>query len=337
LFLVRDSLRQYAETTYFSGNLHLFTTRMLDVIEHVLQNQNILNQDVVRMFAGHALSANRYLAGSTTKESPYEIEYCLQIALRKWTQRDCIIVTALTDEKDFHFRPSDPWAFVKAALPTFDTKGFDPLLVQLGVPRIYSHKPLYCIPLYHELGHFVDVAGGASNLSLLIQPPTSPYDQLHRMEHFADLFAACYVGRSSIRALEIIAPANPTTPTHPSTVDRVSLVDDFLSGKQTGLIPLLQTCLQHLKLPPLSIEFAVPSISQSFDDVRPYRIADNKELHGLFHAAWLYFENALDNRSAPWIKTDSSDAEIEAVINDLTEKSIRNASIRERWASGTHP
>lgn len=162
LFLVRESLQNSQETTYFSGRLHTFTARLIDAINYVLLNQVALGPDVVRIFTRQAIGANRYLAGSTTKDSPYEIEYCLQAVLQKWSSRDCLITTALTDERDFHFRPNDTWNFVKTALPAFDTKGFDPLLVQLGVPRMYSHKPLYCVPLYHEIGHFIDVSKGIS-------------------------------------------------------------------------------------------------------------------------------------------------------------------------------
>ncbi|KRQ02750.1 hypothetical protein AOQ72_06630 [Bradyrhizobium yuanmingense] len=330
-------MRECQETTYFSGKLHTFTARLIEVIDHVLQNESSLGPDIVRTFASHALSANRYLAGSTTKESPYEVEYCLQAVIPKWSKRDCLITTALTDERDFHFRPTDPWAFVKAALPKYDTAGFDPLLVQLGVPRVYSHKPLYCVPLYHELGHFVDVSNGVTNLSSLIQRPNSAWELQHRLEHFADLFAAAYIGRCSIRALEIIAPNNATSATHPSTADRVALVEDFLAGRSNGLIPLFQTCLQHLGLPPLQIEHSAPVLRPAFDDIRTHAIANKSELHGIFNAAWEYLEDALDNRSAPWIAPNSTIAEIERVVNDLTEKSIRNASIRERWDSGATP
>lgn len=337
LFLIRDSLRDCQETTYFSGKLHKFTAQLLDVIEYVLQNEKSLSEDIVRAFASHALGANRYLTGSTTKESPYEIEYCLQSVVPKWSKRDCYITTALTDGRDFHFEPTDPWAFVKTALPGFDTNGFDPLLVQLGVPRVYSHKPLYCIPLYHELGHFVDVSNGVTNLSVLIQAPNSTPEYRHRMEHFADLFAASYIGRCSIRALEIIAPGNQSSATHPATADRVKLVDDFLADRQTGLIPLFQTCLQHLKLPPLQREFDPAPVKTAFDDIRTYPIATTRELHGIFGSAWNYFEDSLDNRSPPWVASAPTDADIERIINDLTEKSIRNASIRERWNSGATP
>jgi len=337
LFLIRDSLRDCQETTYFSGKLHTFTARLIDAIDHVLANEKSLGPDIVRAFSLHAISANRYLAGSTTKDSPYEIEYCLQAALPKWSQRDCLITTALTDERDFHFRPTDPWSFVRTALPAFDTQGFDPLLVQLGVPRMYSNKPLYCVPLYHELGHFVDISNGISRLSSLVAPPNSQYELQHRLEHFADLFAAAYIGRCSIRALEIIAPNNPTSVTHPSTTDRVALVEDFLAGRQSGVIAIFQNCLQLLSLPALQIEFDGAAVKGSFDDIRTYPLASKRELHGIFGSAWGYLEDGLDQRSAPWISSALTDADIERVINDLTEKSIRNASIKERWRNGATP
>jgi hypothetical protein len=337
LSLIRESLQDCQETTYFSGRLHTFTARLIDAIEYVLKNEKSLAPDIVRGFYTHALSANRYLSGSTTKDSPYEIEYCLQTALPKWSQRDCIITTGLTDEIDFHFRPTDPWGFVKAALPAFDTQGFDSMLVQLGVPRRYSHKPLFCVPLYHELGHFVDLSNGVSRLTSLLQPVNSPHELQHRLEHFADLFAAAYIGRCSIRALEIIAPGNQTSATHPSNADRIALVEDFLAGKQSGLIGLFQQSLQQLGLPKLEVEFDAPIIKECFDDVRTYPLNNKRELHGIFGSAWAYLEDSLDNRSAPWISGNVGDAEIERVINDLAEKSIRNKSVRERWENGATP
>jgi hypothetical protein len=337
LSLILESLQDCQETTYFSGKLHTFTARLIDAIGYVLKNEKTLPSDVVRLFYAHALSANRYLSGSTTKDSPYEIEYCLQAALPKWSQRDCIITTGLTDELDFHFRPTDPWGFVKAALPAFDTQGFDPVLVQLGVPRRYSHKPLFCVPLYHELGHFVDLSNGVSRLSSLLQPANTQFELQHRLEHFADLFAAAYIGRCSIRALEIIAPGNPMSATHPSNADRIALVDEFLSGQQTGLIGLFQQCLQQLGLPKLEVEFDAPVIKESFDDVRTFPLNSKRELHGIFGSAWAYLEAGLDRRSAPWISASTADADIERVVNDLAEKSIRNKSIRERWESGATP
>ena len=156
-----------------------------------------------------------YLAGSTTKEAPYEMEYRLHKALAPGVARDTVITTALTDHHDFHFAPADPWTFVTQYLTTVggnpgdDTNGYSPLLVQLGLPRLYRHKPIYCIPLYHELGHFVDELHGLTNLSAVIEPAMIATNHLpfpagtpiafrnrveinHRKEYFSDLFGAAH-------------------------------------------------------------------------------------------------------------------------------------------------
>jgi hypothetical protein len=335
LYLLRDSLSECAEITYFSGGLHEFTTRLIDAINHVLANATTYGPDIVRAFALNVRAAERYLSGSTTKESPYEIEYCLKAALRTRTTREFLITTALTEDQNFHFLPSDPWQFIKKTITRFDAKGFDALLVQLGVPKIYSHKPIYCIPLYHELGHFVDFTTGITQFSLLKNPGLHPTNLFHRREHFADLFAACYVGSSSIRTLETIALGAAASLTHPATTDRVALVNKFLTGQTGGLIDAFQHSLSLLGGVPLSVVYRAPDVKQPFDDIRPYHIADSPELHGIFESAWTYLADALDNRSPPWVKPAFSESEIERVVNDLAEKSIRNMSIRERWASGS--
>jgi hypothetical protein len=286
LFLLRASLTASAETTYFSGSLHLFTTRLIEAIDHVLANEAAYGPDTVRAFASHIRSAERYLSGSTTKESPYELEYCLRHALRTRINRDFLITTALTEDQNFHFLPSDPWQFILKTISGYDAKGFDALLVQLGVPKIYCHKPIFCIPLYHELGHFVDVYYGVTRLSLLTHSILHPTLQSHRLEHFADLFAACYVGTSSINTLQTIAPNAPTSNSHPSTADRVALVEKLLTGQNDPLIQMFGDLMARLWAGSLAPVFTAPTLKQSFDDVRTYRIADMSELHGIFESAW---------------------------------------------------
>jgi hypothetical protein len=340
LFLLRDGLADCAETTYFSARLHEFTSRLIAAIDHVLKYEATYGADTVRLFAAHVRSVHRYLSGSTTKEALYEIEHCLKAALRVWTKREYLITTALTAEQDFHLRPADPWVFIKTTISDFDTAGFDALLVQLGVPRIYSHKPIYCIPLYHELGHFVDVTLGITRLSLLLLPPTGkPTIELsHRMEHFADLFAACYAGKSSILTLETIAPGESASTTHPATADRIAVVENFLNSRPAPVTDLFGRCLSMLSAPALKPMFRTPDIRNEYDDIRPYQIKSEEELHGLFDAAWTYLGEVLDEKRSPkWAKPNLTDADIERVINDLTEKSIRNHSVLERWAIGASP
>jgi hypothetical protein len=333
LSLLRDNLVELNETSYFSSRLNEFNAKLVEAIDHVLSNAATYGARTVYAFAVHVHHAERYLAGSTIKDAPYELEYCLKTALPRWVTRESLITTALTYAQDFHFKPADPWAFIKTAISGFDTKGFDPLLVLVGLPRLYIHKPLYCIPLYHELGHFVDLTLGVTQLSLLIDPPASDIVRRHRQEHFADLFLSSYVGRTGMAVLEIIAPNAAASPTHPATQDRIAVVDRFLGQQHDPLVQLFQACLRQLGAPSLTTVSRSPDVREAFDDIRPCDLTGEQELHGLLGSAWSYLMDALDNETPPWSKGMQT-ADIERIVNDLTEKSIRNHSIRERWAIG---
>jgi hypothetical protein len=281
--------------------------------------------------------AHQYLSGSISRESPYEIQFCLEAALLEWAKKPCIITTALLDRPyDFHFYPADPWEQIRSIFPTFDVGGFDPVLILIGLPRLYKHKPVFCIPLYHELGHFVDKHWGVTNfVSLLVRtnPSLAPLalPGRHWAEHFADLFSACYVGLASVGALQMIGPGNPPSSTHPGTDDRVALVKTFIAGGRDPRIDAINTALQTLGAPRLGLRFATPQIDESFDDLRPARLQSVSELHGLFASSWSYFERVLALNVAPWSGKALNTAELERIVNDLTEKTIRNFSIREMW------
>lgn len=341
LHLVRENLRQLDETTYFSEKLHTFTKKLIGAIDHVLAVPSRYSDDVVRVFADVARISQTYLAGSTTKEAPYEMEYCLRAAIPRWTGRETLITTALTSGQDFHLLPIDPWNFVATAVSGYQVGAYSPLLVLIGVPRIYRHKPIYCIPLYHELGHFIDETLGVIRYSLFVNPPPPGYDhevvQSHRQEFFADLFAACYCGHASIRTLQTIAPHNPATPTHPATADRARVVEEFLGGIQNDIVDHFQSCLAALGAPNLMPLYSLPSIAQSYDDMRPFTLTSREHLHGIFESSWNYLSETLDGRPSSWAIPSLSDGDIERVVNDLTEKSIRNMSIKERWDSGITP
>jgi len=167
--------------------------------------------------------------------------------------------------------------------------------------------------------------------------PAALHDRIernHRKEYFCDLFGATYAGNASVEALQTIAPSAPASDTHPATADRVRSVDEFLSGRTTPLIDVFQQALAQQQKPPLCVRFRLPTLSTCFDDLRPYQVADEQEIHGALGAAWDYLASCLDHRRAPWISGATADAEIERVANDLTEKTLRNASIRERWSNG---
>lgn len=127
-----------------------------------------------------------------------------------------------------------------------------------------------------------------------------PIELRHRQEHFADLFAACYVGRSSVAALETIAPNSPSSQTHPSTNDRVVVVEEFLKGNPRPIVQLFQNCLQSLTAAPLAVMYSAPDLGVPVDDIRPYTIQSDQELHGIFESGWNYLADALDNHTPPW-------------------------------------
>jgi hypothetical protein len=103
LYLLRDSLVQLGETSYFSKRLESYTSGLLEVVNHVLDAPGSYPQAIVQQFSAVIWKAYKYLSGSTSKEIPYEMEFSLQAALKDWVPRDCVITTALVHDKDFHF------------------------------------------------------------------------------------------------------------------------------------------------------------------------------------------------------------------------------------------
>lgn len=269
------------------------------------------------------------------------MEFCLKKALDEWKKKECVITTSLSLDLygAFHFRQADPWEIIQNILPSFDGKGFNPALILISLPRVYRSKPIFCIPLYHELGHFVDRHWGITTLAQVMIRQASLFGLSgmppgHWAEFFADLFATCYVGESSIRVLQTAAPNNPTSATHPSTSDRVALMRAFLDGTPDPKIKVIQNALIRLGAPVLAPRYLLPTISSAYDDLRTYVVQSVPEVHGLLASAWAYFEGALAN-GFPWARTPLHEGNIEKVVNDLTEKSIRNYSIRMMWQNAT--
>ena len=338
LSLLLESLSQLSRTPYFNKGLEEHTRALIDVVEHVLSVSPKYDDAIVRLLADKVWLTHRYLQGSTTKESPYEIEYCLRFAIAQWLPFKCLVTTALTDEKDFHLKVGDPWDFVRTMITRYDKPLPDGRLVFIGVPRLYKDMPLFCCALYHELGHFVDVTGELTATTLLLDPIPDhypekfhPYMISYRREHFADLFAACYVGTAIGDMLHSISPDAGVSETHPATSDRLEVIRSFLAGEEFDALSMFQKALKHRGFPELAKRFQIPAIEPAFDDIRPHVLVGEEELHGIFPAGWSYLAKALSGAGAPWTK-GAKPIELTKIVNDLAEKSIRNASVRQLWA-----
>lgn len=332
LALLHESLSQLATTPYFNGALERQVSKLVELTEHVRSKSPAYDETIVRSLVDKIWATHRYIQGSTTKESPYEIEFCLRPAISEWLPGEFLLATALTEERDFHLHYGDPWDYVAKTIPEFAAIP-DSRLIFVGVPRLYKYLPLFCSALFHELGHFIDLSHGLTEASMLLNPPNpdhAPILKNYRQEHFADLFAASYVGGAIADTLSSISPDAGVTFSHPSTAKRLELIEDYLVGNENAEIDMWQNVLRRRGLPGLKKRFELPEIKRAFDDIRPVAIAEHAQLFGLFPAAWSYMANAIHGDGPDWAR-GAGQLEIVRIVNDLTEKSIRNASIRKLW------
>jgi hypothetical protein len=343
LYLLRSNLQQLRDTAYFNSELEAYAKGLIAAIDYVLAVGSTQEDEVIRLFKSFVWDAHQYLSGSVTKEIPYELEFVLQEALREWMQEGAAITTALLPNLSYQFQPFDHWQSIKVLFPDFRFPEFDSVLIQIALPRLYRDKPLFNVPLYHELGHFIDQKFNISSQATLLKysdkdAPEADREYIHRKEFFADLFAACYIGEANGRVLSEMAPGDKDTDTHPSTVTRMRLVSDFLNDRpneevswfQSAIGSLNQSALGSLRLPYLKKRFKKPAgLVEAFNDLRPCPIVDNEELHGIFEAGLEYLFKIRSAPEGAWIGMDP--AEIDATVNDLVEKSIRTVSITRKW------
>lgn len=346
LHILAERFSQLSRSVYFDPSFREFSERTAHAIAHILGNLNYYPEEIVRKFESHSWRVMQFVRGSRSSDAPHEVQYVLRKALKKWIPEDALISSAALEDKEFFLNPEDIWEFIEKALHRFDADAYRPLVVRIGAPSAYKHKPIFCIPLFHELGHFVDHHFQISETSLLRSPPNSCPPSIderswrlinlrHRMEYFADIFASCYCGSSCNKSLIAIAPNNKASPTHPATQKRVDHVSDFLSGRANIIVNILQDACETRTSKKLEPQFALPSLSEDFDDVRTFRISSEAELFGIFSAGWDYLQFQVQNREAPWIDSELTAFGIEKTVNDLVEKSIRNFEIRERWRYAT--
>lgn len=346
LHILQQEFASLAESAYFDSGFKEFSSNTLRAIDHVLKDPAQYPDDIIKTFEHHLWNARKFVKGSRASDTPYEIQYALKNILEKWGVTGALISNAELEDISFFLNTSDLWNFIKNSLPNFDTNGYAPIVVRIGAPSVYKHRPVFCIPLFHELGHFIDLGYDVTATSMMMLPPTevAPSDQhalqrehYHRMEHFADLFAACYSADSLSEMLSHLEGSQPASNTHPATADRASVVSDFLSGTSNPVVEMFQKILPLRGLSQLSQQYTIPDVSACFDDVITYRISSDQEFFGFFPAAWRYLEQQIDHRSAPWIRDDTTLLAIECTVNDLSEKSLRNYEIRRRWENVISP
>lgn len=346
LRLLEAQIGSIAETPTFNPRLTRFITQLNEAVAQLIAEFDNVPEVVRRGLINQISSVVKFLAGSTSKRIPYEIAYALELALKDWMHNPAIVTTAISQEliSGYYFQGVSE-SFYKQ-LEIFLNVKIEDRIVQISLPEIYRHRPLYCTPLYHELGHFIDVQFGVTSQWLLSSPsgslslPNLPsslspdlmeqFQRNHRMEYFADIFAAIYTGRCVSTFLEALTGAGQgATGTHPATADRDRMVNDLLGNVNNPILDSLTPVLQQLNLPALHVRYTPMNVIDNFNNMRPVAVSNTSELHGIFPAAWNYLKDAAELRSGNWRNMPVS--EIERVVNNLVEKSIRNRMIVEKW------
>lgn len=280
-----------------------------------------------------------YLDNSTLNIIPYEIVTCLQLALEDWVKKgDFIIVTSLSNKNlDFYFEADyNEEVFQILNNYIFSLYGVNVThrLIKISLPKIISRDYLSIVVLYHELGHFVDTELNISNKLLIKKYHLAvPHnnEQLiylnHRKEYFADLFAAQYINNASNLFLEYISSNSVDSDTHPSTSNRIKVVNQFLSNKECLELILFNSVLSISGPDILKIRHKVILIEKSdFLKLIPQKINTKEELHYIYKLGWDFW-NTSDNN---FLKNFKSRQKYH-IINNLIEKSISNFTIIQSW------
>ncbi len=340
LYLLLDETRELAKAPFYNSDFKKYLSKLNETIEYLIGHYDKLPitandfRSVVNLF----WTATKYLKGSTSNQIPHETVYALRRVLEEWMGGSFLITTALLDEPNYHFLGVNPGHIIKDLISRAPAiKEIDIEVIQIALPRLYRHRPLNNVALYHELGHFVDSYFGIIKYYILQRKLAGQnLDEReinHLKELFADLFAASYTGDAIKCFLLSFAEGNPASLTHPATSNRVKYIDDFLSGKNVKLVDDFNRILDLRKLPLLEIKYTEPDIEEAFNDIKPYAIANNKELHGMNMIGRAFLKKAMQQTAEPWKSMPEN--KVSQIINDLVEKSVRNKMLKEKWGNAS--
>lgn len=308
-----------------------------------------------------------FLNNSTQNDFPLEIVECLNVALKDWCDNDeFIIVTSLANNlSSFSFDPSlafdDPLMLL---IKTTYNVEFKKRLIQINLPQSLSKDYLANVVLYHELGHFIDIKYKISNalashiIFCINNNSFSPIELntlefffpflkdatlslnekgnwvlRHLSEYFSDIFASQYVGKCSNYYLDYITNSNSNhSLTHPSTLNRINLVDDFIDGKANFINDLLFLATSTI---PSSKSLIIRYQKINSTDILkliPIEISNENQLSYLYIIGWDIWQNynqEFEKKNNVSVKFKPSKRY--QIINNLIEKSISNFIIKECW------
>lgn len=297
-----------------------------------------------------------FLKDSTLNTIPFEVVGCLDRAMSDWIDPDKFIIVTSLQNNLYSFSYDLTYAKKDIFYTSLQTEygiSFERKLVQINLPLNLSKDYLSSVALYHELGHFVDlqhsITGVAEyNISSnnyvdkanlekylpLLKEAVLDRSKLyyHLGEYFCDLFAAQYIGDTLGLFLEYITSNSAIeSPTHPSTVNRIQVIMDFVNGNDNPIINYLQSVTTLITNKKLENRFD-RIVSEDFYKLVPYDIENDRQLHGTIVYGWeVWMEDFKKFNDGMKYDVNLSEDTIYRVINNLVEKTIGNYFTVQNW------
>jgi hypothetical protein len=292
-------------------------------------NFNSQNLAITKVALNIIFYAIEFLDYKKESDIPKRLIFCLNKVLDEWildgTDKYFIVVSYNNTADNFFIKGYDQ-EYLKALIPLLKilfNVDCPQSLIQISKPKFLFNDYLSSIPLYHELGHFIDKNYQIIfNFSRESDFATHGITDVHFSEFFADLFAAQYIGKCTTAPLD--ETRTQSAPTHPSNAKRVEVVNTFIEGtgspdcmkivNELRRVTLLRT-KQELKIRYENIA----DEENPFLTLTPEILSNPKKLHSLFNAGW---QNWLDPKSDIRRKYPKYD-ECSTVINELIRNSIK--------------
>lgn len=355
IFLTKAQNNSYSDLDKQNYQDNLF--KLFDSIKANLPD--VIDEDnlfIIQNQLNFIAKSLEFLMDSTLNTIPFEVVSCLNLAMDDWIKEGTfIIVTSLNNDIDAYSFDEKLASedYIYDSIHAEHRILFDKRLVQINLPLILARDYFSSVILYHELGHFIDLYYGISKRMATELSTMSPHEwnkyQLyfdfnqnpihfpklknHLGEYFCDLFAAQYIGKTSNHYLNYLElkGADRSYVSHPSSNNRLAIVQDFLDGKNNELVTLIKKYTKEITGRDLKKRFKVLS-SEDFYNFLPLELADASELHGIFPYAWkIWLDGGEKFKTNAGIVGELPNKTIYKSLNNLIEKTIGNYFILKDW------
>jgi hypothetical protein len=319
----------------YDGLMELFkAVKSKDLFNLTTNELEIARDALIDIFNG--IEHLHYVNAS---DLPIELIYCLDLAIDDWiddSQDYFVAVSYNNSAYNFYIIALDEQSFFRKQInyQTLFGKQYKQLLIQISKPKAVQNDFLGSNPVYHELGHFIDLNYQITRS--LYRDPTYRTDLvddhktqkftrsehiIHLGEFFSDIFSAQYLGNSSTKILDYIAYNSKGGFTHPSTDKRISVVNTFLMG--TGpkedlqiIDALKKSTINRTNGRELKVRYD-DNYTTPFNGLTPIYLDTPPKIHGLLIHGWEYLESGL------YIQEDKNDPTKKCErINKLIRESI---------------